>query len=217
MSYEILKNVYLVRHGQSVDNNAPIFQRIEAPLSERGVEQAKMIAKRASKIEFDELVSSPYIRAKQTAEFIENTTEKKAKLSELFVERIKPTRLNGMMHGDPIAEELKEKWEESLFKSGLWCEDGENYDDLIKRADDALNFLNNLEAKNIFVVTHGFFLRTIISRVLLGNTMNEDNYKSLQHGAFMKNTGLTVLQYGKLRDDKPKWRLWVYNDHSHLG
>ena len=59
------KVVYFVRHGQSEDNVAPVFQSPHSPLSEVGRTQAQRIAARVAKLAFDALLTSPYQRAKE--------------------------------------------------------------------------------------------------------------------------------------------------------
>lgn len=215
---EIEKTIYFVRHGESEDNTKPIFQAVESPLSERGREQAGKIAERAFKLDFQALVSSPYIRAKETAEAIARLTDKTPEYSDLFVERIKPSSINGKPHDDLLSKELSDKWSESLYKKGLKVEDGENYEEIIARSGKALKFLENHSAKNILVVTHGFFFRVIMANVILGDSMTGENLKHFQSVSFMNNTGLSVLQYSKWNNEsESKWRFWIYNDHSHLG
>src|SRR2546427_92120 len=85
------KVVYFVRHGQSEDNVAPVFQSPDSPLSAVGRAQAARIAARASKLAFEVLLASPYRRAQETAEVIGNVTGKALELCELFTERVKPT------------------------------------------------------------------------------------------------------------------------------
>lgn len=96
-------------------------------------------------------------------------------------------------------------------------EDGENFDDLIVRADRALEFLSNRKENPIVVVTHGYFLRTIIARVLIGRFLSGEIFRNFQRSAEMENTGLTVLKYRDRFEEKPAWRLWIYNDHAHLA
>jgi broad specificity phosphatase PhoE len=52
-------------------------------------------------------------------------------------------------------------WTQSLSTPGMRVEDGENYDDLLTRADAALALLHDRAESSIVVVTHGYFLRTI--------------------------------------------------------
>lgn len=211
------KIVYFVRHGQSNDNVAPVFQSPDSPLSEVGKRQVEKIAERVSKLNFEALVASPFERAKQTAEAITKVTSKEAEYSELFVERIKPTYINGKPYTDEKANTLWREWEKSLYTPGMRVEDGENFDDLVARADKALDFLNNKTERSLVVVTHGYILRTIVARVLLGDMLSGEAYRNLQRTAAIENTGLTVLQYRDGFEEKPVWRLWIYNDHAHLA
>lgn len=217
MDNKIQKTVYFVRHGQSEDNVAPVFQSPNSPLNEKGRKQAESISDRVSKLSFDALIASPFERAKQTAEAIAKATEKQPEYSELFVERVKPTYINGKPYTDEKANTLWREWEKSLYTPGLRAEDGENFDDLIARADKALAFLQNRPEQSLVVVTHGYFLRTIVARVLLGDLLSGEAFRNIQRTAAMENTGLTVLQYRESFEEKPIWRLWIYNDHAHLA
>ena len=212
-----MKTVYFVRHGQSADNVAPVFQSPDSPLNETGAMQAKQIADRVSKLSFDALITSPFRRAEETAKAIEMTTGKTPETSDLFMERIKPTSINGRPYADKNAQITWKEWEKSLYTSAMKIEDGESFDELIDRADKALAFLNNRPEDSLVVVTHGFFLRTIVARVLFGNYLTGEAFRQFQKSASMENTGLTVLRYQSVFERDPAWRLWIYNDHAHLG
>ncbi len=217
MSGKTEKIVYFIRHGQSEDNVTPVFQSPNSPLNEKGQKQAGSIAERISKLSFDALIASPFQRAKQTAETITKVTGKEAEYSELFVERIKPTYVNGKSHEDQKASSLWRDWEKSLYTPGVRVEDGENFDDLLSRADKALAFLKDHKERSLVVVTHGYFLKTIVARVLLGDLLSGEAFKRFQRVASMENTGLTVLRFQSGFEEDPTWRLWIYNDHAHLG
>ena len=88
------KVVYFVRHGQSEDNVAPVFQSPDSPLSAVGRAQAARIAERVAKLSFQALLASPYRRAQETAAVIGNITGKVPEFVELFTERVKPTSIN---------------------------------------------------------------------------------------------------------------------------
>lgn len=210
------KIVYFVRHGQSEGNVSPVFQSIDSPLNELGRKQAERIAERISKLSFDALIASPLTRTTQTAEAITRATGKMPEYSELFVERVKPSRLVGKAYGDEEAEKLCSKWEKSLYTPEMRVEDSENYDDLVARADKALEFLKNRPEQTLVVVTHGYFMRVIVARVLLEDALTAAAFKSLQARIKMENTGLTVINYEDAYEGKA-WRLWIYNDHAHLA
>lgn len=213
----IEKIVYFVRHGQSEDNAAPVFQAPGSPLSEKGKTQAESIARRVANLSFEALVASPFQRAKETAEIIANRTGAHVEYSELFTERIKPTSVNGKPHTDEQASAISKEWDKSLHVSGMRVEDGENFDDIMHRVDNALAYLAQRPEKTIVVVTHGYFLRAVIGRVLLGDLFSEEISKRFHTRASMENTGLTVLRYQSKQEEESMWRLWIFNDHAHLG
>lgn len=216
-NYNIQKTVYLVRHGQSEHNVEPVFQSPESPLSVHGRKQAGYIAERVAKLSFDALIASPFSRARETAESIAKVTGKTPEYSELFTECHKPAYLNGKPYADQAANRIWREWETSLRTSGLRSEEGENYDSLVARADQALEFLLQRPEESIVVVSHGFFMRTMVARVLLGNQLSDQLFSQLRRVTSMENTGLTVLRYYAAFEDEPRWHLWVYNDHAHLG
>lgn len=168
------KTIYFVRHGQSIDNVSPVFQGVSSPLSAEGEKQAELIANRLKHVEFDALVASPVKRAKQTAEAISKATSRDIRFSELFVERIKPTSVGeGKPWTDPEAQRIWREWDETYLSAdpATKFEDGENYAEIIKRAEDALNYLLNQPEQKIVVVTHGYFLRTLISYALFDKNL----------------------------------------------
>lgn len=212
-----MKTVYFVRHGQSEANAAPVFQGPNSPLSGKGIHQAEAIANRVSKISFDAFISSPLARAKQTAEAIVLRTGRQPEYSDLFIERVKPSQLNGKEYTDTTADTLWESWNESLYTEGLRVLDGENYDDLVVRADKALDFLRAKEEQTLLVVTHGYFLRMLVARVLLAESLTGSLFRHFQALASTENTSMTVFQYRDSFRDQERWRLQIYNDHAHLG
>jgi broad specificity phosphatase PhoE len=211
------KVVYFVRHGQSEDNVAPVFQSPHSPLSEVGRTQAQRIAARVAKLSFDALLASPYQRAKETAEAIGKVTGKVPEFCALFTERVKPTSVNGKPYTDEAARRAWRAWEQSLYTPGMRVEDGENYDDLVTRADTALAHLKARAEPSFVVVTHGYFLRMIVARVMLGDALSGTIFKHFYTLASIENTGLTVLRYQSGFAEGPCWRLWIYNDHAHLA
>lgn len=200
-----------------MDNTTPVFQAPDSPLSAKGKEQARYIAHRFSKLSFEKIIASPFERAKQTAEIVAETTGKDIEFSDLFVERIKPTSIYGKPHTDKMAHATWEQWEMSIYNPHLRVEDGENYVDIMTRVDACLNFLRERKEDTLVVVTHGFFLRAILIRVLFGDFLTGELMKKFVRNTAMENTGITALRLHSNLDDHALWRLWIYNDHSHLG
>lgn len=211
------KTVYFVRHGQSVDNASPVFQSIDSPLSEKGKGQAKNIAERLSSVQFELLIASPVQRAKETAQYIAKSSDREVVFSDLFVERIKPSEIDGKPWTDTEANKVWREWEETLYTSHSRISDGENYDDTIVRVDKALAFLEDCTESTIAVVTHGYFLRAMLARVLLGNNLTGPIMKRFQERTSIENTAITVLNYRDAYEEDFAWRLWTLNDHSHFA
>lgn len=210
------KIIYFARHAQSADNVLPVFQSPESPLNETGKQQAEKVADRLSRRAVEALIASPFRRAKETAEAIERATGTTLEFSDLFVERVKPTSINGKPYTDKKAAATWGQWEKSLYTPGMRVEDGENFDDLVSRADRALAYLRDRRENVLAVVTHGYFFRTILARVLLGDLLSGEALRHVQQAAAMENTGLSVLRHHGGGEGEASWHLWVYNDHAHL-
>lgn len=213
----MIKTIYLLRHGQSMDNIAPVRQSPDSPLSPEGEKQALQIAQRVVHLPFDVLLASPYPRAQQTATAISKATGKPIESIDLFIERIKPTSINGKLFSDIPAAAINAQWEESLCTPGMKVEDGENYDEILTRTDAALSLLADRPEQSIVVVSHGHFIRSMIARILLGATLTPQNFHHIHKTMHMENTGLTVLHHNPSAQNVPSWKLWIWNDHTHLG
>ena len=212
-----VKTVYFVRHGQSEANVAPEFQSPDSPLTQLGWTQAISLAVRAKGLPARALIASPFTRARQTAEEISDSMKLSIEFNDLFVERKKPTSIYGKPYTDTAAHDTWRRWEESLRVSGLRVEDGENFDDLLARADAALEYLLARPESSIVVVTHGFFLRTVILRMLLGDLLTDAVFRVAHPAMALANTGITVAQHRDGFEEEARWRLWTFNDHAHLG
>ncbi len=74
--------VYLIRHADRLkEEKSP-----ESPISEKGVEQAKIVAKRVAKLDIDVIYSSSYTRALQTAEIISKELNKPIEVWDHLIE-----------------------------------------------------------------------------------------------------------------------------------
>jgi broad specificity phosphatase PhoE len=214
---KVQKTVYFVRHAQSLGNAEAVFQPPDSPLSEIGRGQAVRIAERISKLPIQALISSTFLRAKQTAEVISKAAGLEPYYCDLFVERIKPTSINGKPYEDGEANAIWKDWNESLYTSGMRVADGENFDDLVARAGRALAYLEGREEDTLAMVTHGYFLRTAVARAILGDLLCGEVFRRFQRIGGLENTGLTVMRYQGAPGEQVGWRLLTYNDHAHLG
>lgn len=215
--FKAQKTVYIVRHGQSVDNVLPVFQKSTSLLSEKGKCQAQQIAERLKYLDFEILVSSPLPRAKETAEAISSVSGKPIELSELFVERIKPSSTDGKPWTNSEAVKIFRDWEKSLVQTGLKVEDGENFEEIFHRADRALDYLLERSESNIVVISHGHFIRTLIARILIGDRVDGEIARRFYDLTSLENTAITVIQYREAFEESACWRVWTLNDHAHFA
>lgn len=85
-----LPTLYIFRHGQSVDNEKYVFSGWRtAPITEKGKEQAEVLAKKLKNKKIDKLISSPQKRAMQTMEIAMSLNESAKNLPINTDERIK--------------------------------------------------------------------------------------------------------------------------------
>jgi phosphohistidine phosphatase len=96
-------NLYLFRHGIAVDRGLPDYEDdSQRPLTAKGAARIKRIAQAMERlgIKVDLIISSPYLRAHQTAQIVAEhyDIEKNLHLSENLTPAASPSALIGEMH-----------------------------------------------------------------------------------------------------------------------
>ena len=141
-----MKKLYFIRHGESLGNLKRLFTgQWDVPLTELGQQQARAATQNAQNLQIECIVSSPLIRARQTAEIIAAAIgypKDKILYSDLFMER---------NYGD---------WQQQSYEVA----DGKDFEKvpnieleahLLKRASQAADYLKNIKTNNVLVVGHG--------------------------------------------------------------
>ena len=209
-----MKNIYFVRHGESEGNQARLYQSSETYLSEKGHSQAKLIADRFSNIEVEIIISSDYIRAKQTAQYISEVKGKDIIESQLFRERKRPSIQENQSKEIPelidIDKEIEDNWEVLDYRHS----DEENFTDLRQRAKECFEFLENMTEDNIVVVTHKNFLHCLVWYRLFGGKVTPREANIITNDFVVSNTGILWMQ---LNEENLDWEIITWNDHAHLG
>lgn len=203
--------IYFVRHGESILNLQEIHQNGAVPLSKEGLKQAKRAGKRLIKIPVDHIISSPFERAKQTAELIGDALGKQVEFSSLFVEIKRPTEIEGKSVRDPKVVTIKNKILENWHDPSWRHSDEETFYDIKGRAIEALTYLTTLKSENVVVVIHGEILRMLVSVMIFGEDLDAHQFKKMRTFLNLSNTGLTICEY-----EKNSWKLVTWNDHAHL-
>lgn len=219
-----MKTVYFVRHGEGENNTREknTYLGHTAALTARGREQARVIAERAANLEFDALISSPWLRTKETAEVISDKTGHSIEYSELFMERRCPESFIGRVFDDPETQRMQHEWIESIRTGGERYLDGESFYDMKSRAARAWLYLDERTEETLLVVSHGLFLRMLFAFAVFGEGLTAALFYEIQESMRTENTGITIFQKSLEKEfgihgDKERWRLRVWNDHAHLG
>jgi phosphoserine phosphatase len=208
-------NIYLIRHAQSFANantNELIGQPNDTPITDIGVRQAKLLAKRfvEEKVKFDVIHSSIYKRAWQTANILQEKIgfKKDIRYSDAIVEynsgdfrgkkrvdilnKYALPMLNLQMGFNFPGGESLNKVER---RAANWLEDTVIYNDKLYETDHC----------NIAIVSHGILIKTLLHYI-----MNFE--QSFVHRMKLHNTGICKLKYHKSEG----WQVCSINDIGHL-
>ncbi len=204
--------LYIVRHGETDLNAQKIHQDHSGRLSSQGVQQAKKIAERFKHISVDRILASPYDRTQHTAEIIAEVVQKPIEYTPLLVEIKRPTIIEGKLYDAPEAIAIKNQIYERFHDPDYRHSDEESFQDLRDRSAVLLHHLLSLPDRNLLLVTHGEFMKVLISVMIFGHDIDPQNALKLYQSLKMSNTGLTICDWnGEL------WKLISWNDQAHLG
>jgi probable phosphoglycerate mutase len=198
MSEQNFKRIYFVRHGESTNNvarknGAHLDLTDDSELTEDGIDQANKLAGRFKNIKIDKFFSSPYKRAKQTADEIK-------KIVDMDYEIIEAAR-----------EKSGENKEGCLSQIYGLDDDSENFDSIISRVKEVIKIIESTPEENILVVSHGMFLRVFAAYVILGDKLTPEITELFMQKLMTKNTGIFKFY---MFDDH--WRLGTWNDDYHI-
>lgn len=208
-----MKTIYIVRHGESEGNAGPYHGTFDVPLTEKGIAQAKLVAKRARSLGAEVLVSSTMTRAKQTTDHILDEVPLPVEYSDLLIERRRPSEILGKLKEDPKNIAIIQAVIDNYCVPGWKYSDEENFEDLKIRAKQAVDLLDARSENTILVVSHGLFTRMIVGHILFGEQFSAEEGNALIYNMATTNTGITTL--GK--QEGGSWRLLTWNDQAHLG
>ena len=142
--------LFLVRHGETVDNARQIMQgQTQGCLNEKGREQARVVAERLAAESIDAIVASDLQRAIQTAEIIAEPHGLPVVTTPLLRERDW-----GGFTGRFIPD----------LKGEVWPDDIESEEALLSRARTFLIYITaTYPGKRVVAVGHGIFNKAILA------------------------------------------------------
>ena len=208
--------IYFIRHGESVDNISGVFQGAESELTEMGHRQARSVAERMKHAPIRAILTSTMRRAVQTAEYIREATGVSLELHDMFREYLPPSSLIGTPHKTPEGRAylaaLHAHYDDPSFRYA----DEDTYFDLHARANNALSYLTQRTERHLAVVTHAGFMRVIIAAMLTEGMPDPVATHRMARFFAPVNTGVTICRYRPEEEERNKWRLLCWNDHTHL-
>jgi 2,3-bisphosphoglycerate-dependent phosphoglycerate mutase len=214
--------LYLIRHAESENNAKPACERIEDPaITPVGRLQANHLANWLKTMKFDELITSPVLRALQTTRYISDATGQHVRVwADVFEEGgIYPghgpqatvggaglKRSDVIRHLASTANDCT--LDESIIEAGWWAgRDRETPQQATERARSVKQRLTHTfgsSDKAIVAVIHADFKRKLLAQIL------GDKVDPCQLGNLC-NTGIT-----KLTMEGERFRLQWFNSVSHL-
>lgn len=145
-----MTHLYFVRHGLSkLNTEGRVAGFIDTPLVNDGREQAKQAGTAAKNLDIEHIITSPLVRAYETAKIIAKEIdypENKIEVNPMFIERH-----FGSMEGQPYTPDFD--------YDGIV--DAEPTHVLLSRSELAIRYLESLPYNKILVVSHGAFGRAL--------------------------------------------------------
>ena len=88
-------NLYILRHAIAVPRGTPRFKDENRPLTKDGARKMKAVAEgmRGLKLKFDRIVTSPWLRARQTADIVAKTFHQEVEIWKSLIPSEDPRQL----------------------------------------------------------------------------------------------------------------------------
>lgn len=202
--------IWLIRHGDternSQDNYSSLKNRPDPALSNRGIMQAGLLARRLIGSGIQKIYTSDLVRTVQTAEIINGTlnvpVEKSDALREIDMGRLHHCSWEDMSREDP---EFCASWHR--HESDLPYPGGECGADAAERTMTMLNEITESGLNRVAVVCHGGIIRVALCAVLgIGQE------KRFLFGP-PENTSISVLRYDR---EQKEFSVYSVNDAGHI-
>ena len=154
--------LYYIRHGETENNSRKIYTGWkDVELNKKGMQQAHDLGIRFKGMGVDLIISSPLLRAKQTADIINNYIGKDIMIDDRFKE-VDLGTYEGLTKKQ-ISEIIQTKYKNNNLAfyndNSTW---GENAGAVNKRVYKGLDDIKNKYSdKKILLITHGFIIRVI--------------------------------------------------------
>lgn len=181
--------IYLIRHGETGGNVAHRHQAENTPLTDRGVEQARQVAKKVKELKPTHLLTSPMVRAIETARVIGEVCDIVPETNPYFIELQRPKNMYGHYHKSFRSMLFYANWYMGRTNSG------ESYEAIRTRISEAKNHFSQYpEDARVATVSHSVFINLFLAHLCGDEPINPiEAVKAFTHVLSMKNTELIPL------------------------
>jgi broad specificity phosphatase PhoE len=188
------KNVWLIRHAESIGNAGLTTSRPDTiPLTGKGIEQALRLADSFTKAPAL-IITSPFTRTRQSAEptIQRFPTARQEQWQVQEFSYLSPARYRDTTIADrrPFVEKYWTRCDPH-YTDG---EGAESFADFIRRVQQAIDGLWSCRSEFVAVFGHGLFMRAMIWRMLFGEqTVSASTMSSFRHfmvATTMPNTAI---------------------------
>jgi probable phosphoglycerate mutase len=159
--------VYLIRHGETAGNLAHRHQAEHTSLTEEGITQAQLVAERVRDLEPTHLLTSPLVRAIETARIIGDSCNLIPETNIHFSELQRPSHLYGHYHTSVQSLVFYSRW---FFGYGETGESYEAFRQRIKLAKE--HFKSYPEDARVAVVSHSVFINLFLAHLCHDEAIN---------------------------------------------
>lgn len=186
-----MKNIYLIRHGETDNNKFKIIQGrgLDASLNERGRAQARAICRHLRETPVDRIVCSSLIRTRETARPLEEAL----KLESVGYDALDEIDF-GILEGQKFTDiqdqiqVVQQEW--SSGNTAYAPENGESPEEAFRRANTKIMELLEEDHRQVAVFVHGRLIRILLSVWL---DIGLRNMHQIEH----TNGAINHLQYSK--------------------
>ena len=194
-------SLLIIRHGETAFNRDRVMQPAESPLSDRGWEQAILVAQRLSTEGITRILASDFPRAAMTAQALSEEIGVEIEFEPLLQERN-----FGHLRGQTFVE--LEALGINPFAEDYEPEGGETWQEFDQRVSQAWSRMQSALPENgtMAVVTHGLVCAALLRNHLDANAHVSDSGRLYP----FRNASFTRIE------SSPPWRVELLNCAEHL-
>ena len=209
----LTRNIYFIRHGETILNAAHIRQSEGGALSSNGVSQAFSAGQRLKAFNIQKIFCSPFQRAVETCDEVNKSLSvQSVEYVPLLGERKNPSEIVGLNYNDPLTVKAVNFMDKSYHEPDARWSDEENFQDLKDRAIKCLDFLSKNSSVNTLCITHGIFLKMLLCIMAYGKDLSVETYIKMSLFNPADNAGITIVEYHPLNFFSNPWEIVAYND-----